>query len=76
MQLIVEGMTCDHCVRAITQAIKTLDAGAEVRVDVAAGTVAIDGGVDAASAIAAIEEEGYRVVAQPRPASCCGTCKT
>lgn len=75
MKLIVEGMTCDHCVRAITRAIRTLDGGAEVRVDVAGGTVTIDGGVDAGLAAAAIEAEGYRVTAMEPPKSCCGTCK-
>jgi copper chaperone len=75
MKLIVEGMTCDHCVRAITRAIKTLDGVAEVHVDVAGGTVTIDGGVDAGLATAAIEEEGYRVVAVAQPRSCCGSCK-
>lgn len=73
MKLIVEGMTCDHCVRAIARAIKALDAGAGVHVDLAGGTVAIDGNVDAASATAAIEEAGYRVVPQARPMSCCAT---
>ena len=75
MKLIVEGMTCDHCVRAITRAIKTLDGGAEIHVDIAGGTVTIDGGVDAGLATAAIEAEGYRVAAVEPPKSCCGTCK-
>lgn len=75
MKLIVEGMTCEHCERAITRAIRALDADATVVVDIAAGVVNIEGGVDAGLAAAAIESEGYRVVSvQDAPKSCCGTC--
>lgn len=74
-KLIVEGMTCAHCVHAITGAITRLDAGATVEIDLAGGIVAIEGGVDAGLATAAIEAEGYRVVSvQDAPTSCCGTC--
>lgn len=77
MKLIVEGMTCAHCVRAITKAIKSLDEDATVDVDVAGGTVNIEGDVDAGLATAAIEAEGYGVVSmQDAPKACCGTCHT
>jgi copper chaperone len=75
MKIIVEGMTCAHCERAITRAIHALDADATVVVDVAAGIVTVEGGVDAGLATAAIESEGYRVVSlQDAPKACCGTC--
>jgi copper chaperone len=80
MKLIVEGMTCAHCVRAITRAIQALQPASRVGVDLDAGTVSIDGEVDAAQAVAAIEAEGYRVVATDRGAenetasACCGSC--
>ena len=75
MNVIVEGMTCEHCERAITKAIHALDADATVVVNIAAGVVSIDGGVDAGLAAAAIESEGYRVVSVQKAAkSCCGTC--
>lgn len=61
MQLIVEGMTCDHCVRTITNAIQSIDTQARVNVDIPNRSVAIDGNVDFAQAKAAIEEAGYRV---------------
>lgn len=77
MKLIVEGMTCAHCVRAITKAVRSLAADAIVEVNVAGGTVNIEGGVDAGLATAAIEAEGYRVVSvQDAPKACCGTCDT
>jgi copper chaperone len=80
MQLNVEGMICAHCVRSITRAIQALQPASRVGVDLDAGTVSIDGEVDAAQAVAAIEAEGYRVVATDRggvnetPSACCGSC--
>ena len=74
MQLIVEGMTCDHCVRSITKAIQAIDSKARVDVDLAKGTVAIEGNVDAAQATAAIEDEGYRVTTVAESTACCGRC--
>lgn len=59
MKLKVDGMSCGHCVRAISDAIGELDASA--RVDLAGGTVEIEGVVDREAAIRAIEAEGYSV---------------
>ncbi|WP_368736098.1 heavy-metal-associated domain-containing protein, partial [Salmonella enterica] len=56
MKLIVEGMTCGHCVRAITQAIGRIAPAAKVAVDLDARSVTIEGAVDAGAASAAIEE--------------------
>lgn len=57
----IEGMSCDHCVRAVKNAVSAVAGvvGAEVRVghaDVKAGDE-----VSPDAVIAAIEEEGYRV---------------
>ena len=60
MKLIVEGMTCSHCERAITKAVERL--GARAQVDLSGGTVAVAGAADEAAVRAAIEGEGYRVV--------------
>lgn len=57
----VSGMSCGHCVRAITQAIKALDASAEVEVDLASGRVQVSDGLDREQVQAAIREEGYSV---------------
>ena len=57
----VSGMSCGHCVRAVTQAIKALDASAEVEVDLAAGRVLVSDTLDAEQVQAAIREEGYEV---------------
>lgn len=57
----VSDMSCGHCVRAITQAIKTLDASAEVEVNLASGLVQVSDGLDREQVQAAIREEGYSV---------------
>ena len=69
MRFHVEGMTCNHCVHAVTRAIHALDADARVEVDLRAGTVVVEGGIDAGLALAAIEAEGYRVLGAPQRAS-------
>ncbi len=55
----VEGMTCGHCVRAVTQAVQSLDPAASVRVDLAAKEVGVESQLSAEQIISAITEEGY-----------------
>lgn len=57
----VEGMSCQHCVRAITQAVQQLDPNAAVTVDLPRHKVVVDTSADSAAVVAAIEEEGYQV---------------
>ncbi len=57
----VKGMTCAHCERAVTQAIRALDADARVRVDLARGLVEVDAALEAEAIREAIREEGYEV---------------
>ena len=57
----VEGMSCGHCVKAITNAIQGQDSTAEVRVDLAAGEVRVDSQLSAEQLIDVISEEGYSV---------------
>ncbi|BFG74015.1 heavy-metal-associated domain-containing protein [Paraburkholderia terrae] len=58
----VEGMSCQHCVAAVTRAIQEQDAGAQVRVDLPAGKVAVQSGASVDTLKAAIDEAGYTVV--------------
>ena len=56
----VTGMTCAHCVRAVTDAVRGVDAAANIGVDLAAGRVTVTGGTaTAAQVTAAIAAEGY-----------------
>ena len=73
MKLNVEGMTCSHCERAVQRAIAGV--GGTARVDLAAGTVEIEGVADAAAVQAAIEDAGYQVVDAPSApgGGCCAS---
>lgn len=61
----VEGMTCDHCVRAVRTEVAALEGVAEVEVDLATGEVAVtsDAPLDLAAVRAAVDEAGYELVA-------------
>ena len=59
----VQGMSCGHCVNAVTQAVKSLDPAATVQVDLAKGQVQVESQQDPAAIARAIEEEGYKVTA-------------
>lgn len=61
-------MTCGHCVRTITQAILAIDPAAEVAPDLAARTVSVSSGLEAATLSAAIAEAGYANTPLPRAA--------
>ena len=59
----VDGMTCDHCVKAITSEVTQLAGVDAVAVDLASKTVRVSGDdVDDAAVAAAIDEAGYTVV--------------
>ena len=55
----VEGMTCGHCVRAVTQAVQSQDPAASVTVDLAATEVGVESRLSADEVISLITEEGY-----------------
>lgn len=59
----VEGMTCGHCEKAVTTAIRTLDPQAEVRIDRSQNLVEVSTSQPREAVAAAITEEGYRVAA-------------
>lgn len=62
MQLFnVQGMTCGHCVRAITQAVQSNDPAADVKVDLASGEVRVESKLAAEAIVGLIREEGYAV---------------
>ncbi|NIE78588.1 heavy-metal-associated domain-containing protein [Pantoea sp. Ap-967] len=55
----VQGMTCGHCVKAVTRAVQAQDAQAQVEVDLAGQQVRVHSGLPAEQVLAAIREEGY-----------------
>ena len=59
----VQGMSCGHCANAVTQAVRSVDPQAEVKVDLATGQVQVQSQQDHVAIARAIEEEGYKVAA-------------
>ena len=59
MKFKVSGMSCGHCVRAITNAVQALDPQARVEADLARAEVCIVSQQPAAALLDAIREEGY-----------------
>jgi copper chaperone len=59
----VSGMSCGHCVRAVTDEIRRLDPSAQVEVDLEGGSVQVDSERERADIARAIREAGYEIVA-------------
>lgn len=59
----VTGMTCGHCEKAVTRAIKLVDPTAEVAIDRAQNKVDVQSEQPRETLAKAIAEEGYEVVA-------------
>jgi len=59
----VDGMTCDHCVRAVTTEVRAITGVCDVAVDLATGTVTVasERPLDPAAVGAAVEEAGYEI---------------
>ena len=59
----VVGMTCGHCVAAVTSEVSKIDGVTKVDVDLDSGAVTVesDGPVGAEAFAAAIDEAGYTV---------------
>ena len=55
----VDGMTCAHCVRAVTSAVQAVDPAAVVEVDLARGRVQVEGRAAPDVLARAIAAEGY-----------------
>lgn len=80
----VDDMTCGHCASTITKAVRAVDAGAKVDIDLAQHLVMVEPTeADVQELSDAITEAGYTpvavqsatVVAKPAKAGgCCGCC--
>lgn len=59
-ELKIEGMTCQHCVRAVTEALADVG-GVDrvVAVDLDTGMAKIEGDADHQALVAAVREDGY-----------------
>ena len=59
----VTGMTCGHCEKAVTRAVKQVDPQAEVTIDRAVNLVEVQSDQPRELLAKAITEEGYAVAA-------------
>ena len=57
----VDGMTCEHCVRAVSAEVGALPGVVDVTVDLPSGAVTVTSGapLDRGSVAAAVDEAGY-----------------
>lgn len=62
IELKVGGMACEGCADAVTRAVKTVDAGAAVTVDLPSKTVSISGSSTREALSAAIAKAGYDIL--------------
>ncbi|MEY2341066.1 heavy-metal-associated domain-containing protein [Acidithiobacillus sp. IBUN Pt1247-S3] len=59
MQLKIEGMTCEHCVRAASQALRAVPGVQQVEVKLP-DSATVQGDTQLADLQAALAEEGYK----------------
>lgn len=59
LKLNVPDMTCGHCAGMVTKAVKSIDASANVAIDLPSQTVSIETAVDADRIRSTMEAAGY-----------------
>jgi copper chaperone len=59
LKLNVPDMTCGHCASRVTDAVKGVDAGAAVNVDLQSKTVTVETAADREQIRKALEQAGY-----------------
>jgi copper chaperone len=80
MKYSVSPLTCGSCVGRITEALQSIDSGARIHVDMAAGTVDVDGFFDVGVVVSTLAKIGYEAVPATDDSTvasqdgCCGTC--
>ncbi|GGR07364.1 CopZ family metallochaperone [Deinococcus ruber] len=58
-ELDISGMTCGHCVTAVTKALKSVPGVQDAQVDLKSGKAVVAGQADPSALISAVVEEGY-----------------
>ncbi|WP_194724846.1 heavy-metal-associated domain-containing protein [Noviherbaspirillum malthae] len=61
-ELQVEGMSCNHCINAVTKAVQEVDSDAKVDIVLAEQKVSIASSADLQRIKSAVEEAGYPVL--------------
>jgi copper chaperone len=64
IKLAITGMTCDHCVHAVTTAVEDIEGVQAAKVELATNSAVVTGEkLDLDKILAAIVEEGYEATA-------------
>ncbi|HST66961.1 MAG TPA: heavy metal-associated domain-containing protein [Mycobacteriales bacterium] len=58
----VSGMTCEHCVRSVTEEVSEVPGVTAVEVDLATGRLTVTGAAEDGAVRAAVAEAGYQVI--------------
>lgn len=62
----IKGMTCGHCVRAVTEALQGVPGVEQVlEVKLQPGSAKVQGTADPAALVKAVEDEGYKASVLP-----------
>ena len=59
LELTLPTMTCGHCVKAVTAAVRSVDPEAQVQCDLATHQVTVDTAAEATAVRAALVDAGY-----------------
>lgn len=59
-ELKIEGMSCGHCVRGVTEALEGVHGVRSAQVSLETRRATVEHETDVAALAAAVEEEGYR----------------
>jgi len=62
MEIPIRGMTCDHCVRNVTTALRSVPGVKSVKVDLRTGVAQVEGEPNLQALALAIAATGYQAV--------------
>jgi copper chaperone len=63
-ELKVEGMSCNHCVNAVTKSVQAVDPAARVEVNLQTQTVRVNSTAGIEQVAAAVDDAGYTVLSR------------
>jgi copper chaperone len=62
IQFNIQAMSCGHCVKAVTEAVKSVDPHATIDVDLGTKRVTVESQAQREKLVEALTEAGYRPV--------------
>jgi copper chaperone CopZ len=79
VELQVEAMTCESCIKHVSAALMPLNGVQSVQVDLQTGRVRVTGAADSKALVAALDDAGYpakvaKAASEGCGGGCCGGC--